>query len=160
MVKNPPVMKDTWVWSLGQEVPLDKGLATHSSILAGEIHGQRSLAGYSPWGRKASDTTEWLWPTISQQAFSRSPVWLPFPALWWWLYKTQELITKYHFRFQGCCTQMITTRNVELLVEKKPPGLFAYWFAWKGRMFEEICTKKPRVRGEGKAGGRSLGPEE
>ena len=39
---------------------------------------------------------------------------------------TQELITKYHFRFQGCGTQMITIRNVELLVEKKPPGLFAY----------------------------------
>ena len=33
-------------------------MANHSSILAGESHGQRSLAGYSPWGRKESDTTE------------------------------------------------------------------------------------------------------
>ena len=32
-------------------------MATHSSILAWEnLHGQRSLAGYSPWGRKESDT--------------------------------------------------------------------------------------------------------
>ena len=31
--------------------------ATHSSILAWEIHGQRSLAGYSPWGSKESDET-------------------------------------------------------------------------------------------------------
>ena len=33
-------------------------MATHSSILAGESHGQRSLAVYSPWGCKESDTTE------------------------------------------------------------------------------------------------------
>ena len=35
-----------------------KEMATHSSILAGKSHGQRSLMGYSPWGRKKSDTTE------------------------------------------------------------------------------------------------------
>ena len=34
-------------------------MATHSSILAWEIHGQRSLVGYSLWGRKESDTTEY-----------------------------------------------------------------------------------------------------
>ena len=33
-VKNPPVMQETWVQSLSQEDPLDKGMATHSSILA------------------------------------------------------------------------------------------------------------------------------
>ena len=40
------------------EDPLVKGKATHSIILARESHGQRSLAGYSPWGHKESDTTE------------------------------------------------------------------------------------------------------
>ena len=44
--------------SLGGEDPLEKGMATRSSILTGESHGQRSLAGYSPWGRKESDMTE------------------------------------------------------------------------------------------------------
>ena len=39
-----------WVQSLGWEDPLEEGMATHSSILAGESHGQRSLAGYGPWG--------------------------------------------------------------------------------------------------------------
>ena len=34
MVKNPPVMRETWVQSLGWEDPLGKGTATHSSILA------------------------------------------------------------------------------------------------------------------------------
>ena len=53
-------MQETWVRSLGQEDPLEKEMATHSSILAGESHGRRSLVGYSPWGRKESDTTERL----------------------------------------------------------------------------------------------------
>ena len=35
-------------------------MATHSSILAWKIHGQRSLAGYSPWGLKELDMTEQL----------------------------------------------------------------------------------------------------
>ena len=47
-VKNLPATGETWVRYLGQEDPLDKEMATHSSILAGEFHGQRSLEGYSP----------------------------------------------------------------------------------------------------------------
>ena len=37
MVKNLPVMKENWVQSLGREDPLEKGMATHSSILTWEI---------------------------------------------------------------------------------------------------------------------------
>ena len=37
MVKNPPAMQETWVRSLGQEDPLEKEMATHSSILAWEV---------------------------------------------------------------------------------------------------------------------------
>ena len=55
-------MQEIWLQFLGQEDPLEKGVATHSSILAWEISGQRSLVGCSPWGRKESDTTEWLSP--------------------------------------------------------------------------------------------------
>ena len=39
LVKNPPAMRETWVQSLGQEDPLEKGKATHSSILAYRITG-------------------------------------------------------------------------------------------------------------------------
>ena len=39
-------------------------MATHSSILAGKSHGQRSLAGYSPWGCRESDATERLTHTM------------------------------------------------------------------------------------------------
>ena len=48
MVKSLPAMPETWVRSLGQEDPLEQGMATHSSIFAWKIRGQRSLAGYSP----------------------------------------------------------------------------------------------------------------
>ena len=37
LVKNPPAMRETWVQSLGWEDPLEKGKATHSSILAWRI---------------------------------------------------------------------------------------------------------------------------
>ena len=37
MVKNLPTMQETWVQSLGREDPLEKGMATHSSILAWRI---------------------------------------------------------------------------------------------------------------------------
>ena len=52
--------QETWVQSLGREDPLEEEMATHSSILSGKSHGQRTLAGYSPWGHKESDPTERL----------------------------------------------------------------------------------------------------
>ena len=48
------------VQSLDWQVPLEKEMATHSSILAWKSHGQRSLVGYSPGGRKELDMTERL----------------------------------------------------------------------------------------------------
>ena len=68
MVKRLPTMQGTQVQSLGQEDPLEKGMATHSSIPAWRIHRQRSLVGYSPWGHKESDTTEQL--TLSLFTFT------------------------------------------------------------------------------------------
>jgi len=45
-------MQETWVWSLGQEDPLEKEIATHYSILAWEIPWKEKPAGFSPWGGK------------------------------------------------------------------------------------------------------------
>ena len=63
-VKNPPTNArrhkrrefDPWV----KKVPWSKKWQPASVFLPGESHGMRSLAGYSPWGRKEPDTTEWL----------------------------------------------------------------------------------------------------
>ena len=51
-------MQEIQVWSQGWEGPLEEGMATHSGILAGKSHGQKSLVGYRPWGHKKLDTTE------------------------------------------------------------------------------------------------------
>ena len=51
MIKNLPAVKDIWVWFPGREDAPENGMATHSGILVW-VHEQRSLAGYSPWGRK------------------------------------------------------------------------------------------------------------
>ena len=57
VVKNLPAMQETCVCSLGQEDSLQEEMATHST-LPRKFHGQRSLADYSPWDLKQSDTTE------------------------------------------------------------------------------------------------------
>ena len=52
-------MPETGVPSLGWKDPLEKGMATPTPVfLPGEFHGQRSLAGHSPWGLANSQT--WL----------------------------------------------------------------------------------------------------
>ena len=56
LVKNLPAMWETWVLSLSWEDPLEKGKATHSSILAWKI----PWTVYSPWGLKDSEMTERL----------------------------------------------------------------------------------------------------
>ena len=49
-VKNPPAMQEIWVQSLGQEDPLEKGMATHSSILAWEISWAEEPGGPQSMG--------------------------------------------------------------------------------------------------------------
>ena len=57
MVENLPANAgdgfDPWL----RKSPLEEVMATHSSALAGKSHGQRSLVGYSSWGRRELDTT-------------------------------------------------------------------------------------------------------
>ena len=62
VVKNPLAMQEMqemWVPSLGRQDFLEEEMATHSSILPEKSHGQKSLAGYSRWGRKDSDMIEY-----------------------------------------------------------------------------------------------------
>ena len=52
MVKSLPALQKTWDQSLGQEHPLEKEMATYSSILAWRIVWTEEPAGCSPWGRR------------------------------------------------------------------------------------------------------------
>ena len=47
--KNLAATQETWLQPLGQEDPLEKGMATHSNILAWKILWTEDLVGYSPW---------------------------------------------------------------------------------------------------------------
>ena len=66
-VKILPAMCETQVRSLSREDPLEEAWHPTPVFLPGESHGQRSLAGYSPWGCAESDTTERLTHLIDLQ---------------------------------------------------------------------------------------------
>ena len=58
-VKRLPTLRETQIQSLGWE-DLEKEMATTPVFLPGKSHGRWNLVGFSPWGRKESDTTERL----------------------------------------------------------------------------------------------------
>ena len=58
MVKNLHAGQEPWVWSLGWEDPLERGMATHSSILAWRVPRTEGLVGYSPRGHRESEMTQ------------------------------------------------------------------------------------------------------
>ena len=79
-VKSLSIMQETWAWSLGQEDPLE--MATTLVSLPGEFHGQKSLAGYRPWGCKELNTAEQLTFSLSSTCSTLGkPLWC-LPARW------------------------------------------------------------------------------
>ena len=58
MVKHLPTMQETRVQFLGQDNPLEKEMALHSSTLAWKIPRMEEPGRLQPWSRKESDTTE------------------------------------------------------------------------------------------------------
>ena len=62
LVKNLSAVWEPWVPSLGWEDPLEKGMATHSSILAWKNPMERGAwGGYSPWGHKESNIVDYTY---------------------------------------------------------------------------------------------------
>ena len=58
IVKNLPATQETWVQSLGQNNPLEKGMAAYSSILAWRIPWTEEPGGLQSWDHKEWDTAE------------------------------------------------------------------------------------------------------
>ena len=63
--------QETQLRSLGQEDPLEQEVAAPPVVLPGKFHGQRSLAGYCPWGLKEPDTTELLGHHVLYSRYSK-----------------------------------------------------------------------------------------
>ena len=59
IVKNLPVMRETWVQSLGQEDPLEKGMIPTPVFLPGEFHGQRMMIRFP--------MAEWQWVSTAAE---------------------------------------------------------------------------------------------
>ena len=79
-VKSPLAMQETWVWFLDQEDTLEKGMATHSSILAWRISRQKDLEGYSPLQvaksrTRVSKSLLILWNGLGSQAEKTCLTW-------------------------------------------------------------------------------------
>ena len=72
MVKNPPAMRKTWVWSLGWEESLEEGMTTHSSILAWRIHTDRGAWRATGHGVTKSQT---------KQSTAQDPKWTEWREL-------------------------------------------------------------------------------
>ena len=83
MVKNLPTMPETWVQSLGWEDPLEKGMATHSSILAWRIPwteepgGLRSMGSWRVGYNWMTNTFTFLYVFLSLSIFSTYSFFLP-----------------------------------------------------------------------------------
>ena len=91
-VKRLPAMWEARVRSLGREDPWRRKWQPTPVLLPGKFHGRRSLVGYSPRGRKESDTTERLHFTVAVMLSEllcgkpvkqgRKHLLLPEPLLW------------------------------------------------------------------------------
>ena len=71
MVKNPPAMQETWFYPWFKKMPWRRKWQPTPIFLPGEFYGQRSRAGYSPWGCRESDMTG-----LNNNNTQRKPVWL------------------------------------------------------------------------------------
>ena len=65
-------MQGNWVCPWVRKIPWNRKWQTTPVFFPGEFHGQRSQAGYSPWGHKESDMIEWLTYTVWHQIINCS----------------------------------------------------------------------------------------
>ena len=97
-VKSLPAIQETQVWFPDWEDPLEKEMATTPLFLPGQSHGERSLAGYSLWGRKS-------WKQLSNWARTNM-CFFCFLFFFMILLLTDQLLTLMEFLLEGfCCVQ-------------------------------------------------------
>ena len=137
-------MQETWVWSLGQEDPLEKEMATYSSILAEEIIWTEEPEGYSLWGLKRGRqdfvTKQQQKQQLSYKIFI-SPSWIT-DLLWWrGLHHSMKL---WSMPFRAMQDGLVIVKSFDKIwfmgeVNGNPlqySCLKAPWTVWKGKNFK------------------------
>ena len=128
-VKSPPVnsgdIRDAGLIPGSGRSP-EKERAAHSSTLTGKSHGQRSLAGYSPWSRRESDTA-WHAPPPKAAAASAGQGAAP------------------RWGAQGHCSCLVTSEGVQLPMLGDPPGGATSYPTGQEKPVPRRC---PSARGE------------
>ena len=112
---------DPWVG----KIPWRRKWQPTPVFLPGESHGQRSLVGYSPWGRKESDMTErfqqqQLWKTPLFQLITRECM-ASSPFFWFNCSETGYLSCTFRRAFRWCYMQIGCRSSAQLHIN--PPGL-------------------------------------
>ena len=122
MVKTLPVLQETQVRSLGQEDPLEKGMATAPVFLPEKSHGQRSLVCYSLWGRRVGH--DWATNTVTFYLHLHSAFkFLRVSALHWLKFSLYKL------RHSLCYSTTMKERQ-EGRKPTRPPGSLKQKESW------------------------------
>ena len=112
-----PAMQETWVQSLIWEDSPEEGNGNPIQYSCLENpHGQRSLAGYSPWGHKESDRTERLTFTFTFKVFSRAAVSLCIPISNIWEFRLLYILTNTYFSFLFIIAKLAGVNNYLIMV--------------------------------------------
>ena len=85
-VKNPPAMRETWVRSLGWKILWRREPLPTPVFLPGEFHGQKNLAGSSPWGCRVGydwRTFAFIWPSCWKALVGSPMLEGCFDQCWW-----------------------------------------------------------------------------
>ena len=111
VVKNLPAMQEMQAWSLGQEDPLQKGMATRSSILAWSTSMDRG-AWRDPWGRKKSDTTEQVSMNALHLVSEANLLFLESVPLFWEGVHLAQLRSDVHLQSSWCLGSVLWEKGV------------------------------------------------
>ena len=100
-----------WFRSLGQEGPRRRAWQPTPVFLPGESRGQRSLVGYSPWGRRESDLTEVTWRSTAQLGGDEDLCEVPQQ-------KAHQLAISAHIFYVVCEVRQVSSCHTSLQGEK------------------------------------------
>ena len=105
---------------------MEKEMATTPVFLPGKSHGQRSLVGYSPWGHKESDTTQWLNNNNKHTSYEKR-YFISFYFIYYIYYINNIFLLKFFFLsikklklliLDLLCSILLPLRKFTLLVKK------------------------------------------